>query len=90
MTFSILGVDNLQSAVKIQDRKECIDFRAKCELCTLPIPFLFNSVEAKLLQMWTHKILFDIKHYSQVENKKYVLVFCTQWEPSKSIFFAVT
>lgn len=38
----MLGVDNLQSAVKIQDRTEFIDFRAEYEenvLCTLPIPF---------------------------------------------------
>jgi len=42
MTFSILAVDNLQSAVKIQDRTEFIDVRAEYEenvLCTLPIPF---------------------------------------------------
>lgn len=80
MTFSILGVDNLQSAVKIQDRTECIDFRAKCVLCTMYCAhyqfLLLSSVEAKLLQMRTHEILLDIKDYSQIENKKYL--FCTQ------------
>ena len=42
MTFSMLGMDNLQSAVKIQDRTKFIDFRAEYEenvLCTLPVPF---------------------------------------------------
>jgi hypothetical protein len=47
----MLGVDNLQSAVKIQDRTEFIDFRAEYEeMCCAHYQFLLlNSVEAKLL-----------------------------------------